>query len=121
MAYGNISGSVAYTDSGEGGGFLSAGPGLGTNPGNYKEPSFNLNIYQNTNPYDNYMHFSDFAGWQQNNSLSVPVPQLRSNINANWGSGSTYNYFGIGVSSLSVPALSTSTTYTPEKTMLRVK
>lgn len=118
--YGTISGSYVSTDSGEGGFFLSAGDGMGLDSDG-SSASFNFNIYQNTNPFDNYIHFSDFAGWQQNNSISIPVPQLRSNINANWGSGSTYNYFGIGRGKLGVPSAAHSATYTWDKAMWRIK
>ncbi|MGE8431245.1 DUF6443 domain-containing protein [Chryseobacterium joostei] len=118
--YGAISGSLVMTDSGEGGGFLSAGPGLGTDSDG-RSTSINFNIYQNTNPFDNYMRFSDFAGWQKNNSISIPVPQLRSNINANWGSGATYNYFGIGRGKLGIPSAAHSASYTDKSLMWRMR
>ncbi|MGH1518676.1 DUF6443 domain-containing protein [Chryseobacterium sp. JK1] len=118
--YGTFSGSFVMTDSGEKGLFFSAGPGLGSDSDGFSS-SFNFNIYQNTNPYDNYIHFSDFAGWQKNNSVSIPVPQLKSNINANWGSGSTYNYFGIGRGKMGIPSASQSATYTWDKAMWRIR
>lgn len=117
--YGTISGSLVATDSGEKGFFLSYGAGLGSDSDN-SSSSLNFNIYQNTNPYDNYMHFTDFAGWQKNNSISIPVPQLKSNINANWGNAATYNYFGIGRGALGIPSASQSATYTWDRTMWRI-
>lgn len=118
--YGTISGSLISTDSGESGFVFSTGAGIGSDSDG-KSSSLNFNIYQNTNPYDNYMHFSDFAGWQKNNSISIPVPQLRSNINANWGNAATYNYFGIGRGSLGIPSASQSATYTWDRAMWRIK
>jgi len=117
--YGALSGSLVMTDSGEKGVFLSAGPGMGTDSDG-SSTSINFNIYQNTNPFDNYMHFSDFSGWQKNNSISIPVPQLRSNINANWGSAKTYNYFGIGRGKLGIPSAAHSASYTDTSLMWRI-
>jgi hypothetical protein len=116
--YLTLSGSYISTKT-DGSGFIfSGGYGSGVNAGGL---SMAMVGYYSRDSSKN-IQFSDFSGSQTNNSVSMPLGELGIPLNLNLlrNEGATYYGNGVGFSKLGLPAVTRSTTYTPEVLMFKI-